>query len=97
MKPIEFHIEASAELDDAIGYYERQSPRLGLGLRKEVEGAVQRIRVAPSRCSPYSKRTRRFLIRRFPYLIIFRELADKILSIAVAHGRRRPGYWHDRA
>jgi toxin ParE1/3/4 len=68
-----------------------------LDLRKEVEVAVKKIQVAPSHCSPYSKRTRRFLIRRFPYLVIFRELADKILIIAVAHGRRRPGYWHDRA
>ena len=39
---------------------------------------------------PYSKRTRRFLIRRFSYLVIFLELADKILIVAVAHGKRRP-------
>jgi len=96
MKPVEFHVEANAELDEVVGYYEKQSPGLGLDLRKEVEAAVQKIRVAPLRWSLYSKRTRRFLIRRFPYLIIFRELADKILIIAVAHGRRRPGYWHDR-
>jgi toxin ParE1/3/4 len=36
------------------------------------------------------------LIHRFPYLVIFLELADKILIVAVAHGKRRPGYWHGR-
>jgi toxin ParE1/3/4 len=96
MKPAEFHPEAEAELDRAIGYYEQQAPGLGRDLRKEVEMAVHKIQIAPSRWKPYSKRTRRFLIRRFPYLIIFRELADNILIIAVAHGSRRPDYWHGR-
>ena len=96
MKLIEFHPEAVAELDAAIGYYEQCVPGLGVELRKDVETAVQKIQAAPSRCSPYSKRTRRFFIRRFSYLVIFIELADTILIVAVAHGKRRPGYWHER-
>jgi toxin ParE1/3/4 len=96
MKPVEFHHEAIAELDNAIGYYEKRLPGLGVDLRKEVEAAVRKIQGAPTRWAPYSRRTRRFLIRRFPYLVVFRELTDRILIIAVAHGSRRPGYWHDR-
>jgi|ERR1035437_2108001 toxin ParE1/3/4 len=96
MKPVEFHPEAMAELDAAVGYYEQCLPGLGIDLRKDVEIAVQKIQAAPLRWMPYSKRTRRLLIRRFSYLVIFLELADKILIVAVAHGKRRPGYWHDR-
>jgi toxin ParE1/3/4 len=96
MKSVEFHPEATAELDAAVGYYEQCAPGLGIDLRKDVEVAVQKIQIAPLRWMPYSKRTRRFLIRRFSYLVIFLDLTDKVLIVAVAHGKRRPGYWHGR-
>jgi toxin ParE1/3/4 len=96
MKPIAFHPEATAELEAAVGFYEQRVPGLGIDLRKEVEIAARQIQAAPHRWMPYSKRTRRFLIRRFSYLIIFFEMPDKILIVAVAHGSRRPGYWHGR-
>ena len=96
MKPVEFHPEATAELDAAVGYYEQCAPGLGIDLRKDVEAAVRKIQAAPLRWMPYSKRTRRFLIRRFSFLVIFLAQPDRILIVAVAHGKRRPGYWHDR-
>lgn len=96
MKPVEFHPEATAELDAAVGYYEQRVPGLGIEFRKEVEVATQKIQAAPLRWMAYSKRTRRLLIRRFSHLVVFFELADKILIVAVAHGKRRPGYWHGR-
>jgi toxin ParE1/3/4 len=96
MKPVEFHPEATAELNAAVGYYEQRVPGLGIEFRKEVEVAAQKIQAGPLRWMAYSKRTRRFLIRRFSHLVVFFELADKILIVAVAHGKRRPGYWHGR-
>ena len=96
MKPVGFHPEAAAELEAAVEYYEQCSPGLGVDFRKEVEVAAQKIQAAPLRWLAYSKNTRRFLIQRFSYLVIFFEFADKILIVAVAHGKRRPGYWHGR-
>ena len=96
MKPVEFHPQATEELDAAVKFLETRLPGLGIDLRKEVEIAVGKIQSAPALWKPYSKRTRRFLVRRFPYLVIYRELSDTIFVVAVADGRRRPGYWHDR-
>jgi hypothetical protein len=40
---------------------------------------------------------RRFLLHRFPYLLIYREREDGVIQIlAVAHTSRRPGYWKER-
>jgi hypothetical protein len=36
-------------------------------------------------------------MRRFPYLVVYREVSTGLQVIAVAHGRRRPGYWKNRA
>jgi|SRR5579872_2457094 len=46
--------------------------------------------------SAYEFGTRRIVLRRFPYLVVFRETTSGIEIIAVVHGRRRPGYWRDR-
>jgi toxin ParE1/3/4 len=96
MKPAHFHPEAQAELDETIGFYEARVPGLGLDLRKDVESAARRIQEAPNRWSPFDQQTRRFLIRRFPYSVIYLELLDHIWIVAVAHHKRRPGYWHHR-
>jgi hypothetical protein len=40
--------------------------------------------------------TRRFLFRRFPFSLIYFIQETSILVVAVAHGRRKPGYWNNR-
>lgn len=46
--------------------------------------------------SPYERGTRRVLLRRFPYMVIYRALEDRVLVVAFAHAKRRPAYWTDR-
>lgn len=96
MKPAEFHHEAAAEFEAAVDYYENCAPGLGVDLRQDVEAAVKKIQARPSRWPLYGRRARRYYIRRFSYLVIFLELPNNILIVAVAHGRRRPGYWKHR-
>lgn len=45
---------------------------------------------------PVSGALRRFLLRRFPYYLLYRVEEDWILVLAVGHHSRRPGYWRDR-
>ena len=35
-------------------------------------------------------------VRKFPYKVVYRNQQDGIEIIAVAHGKRRPGYWKGR-
>lgn len=97
MKPVFFHAEAEAEVRSAIAYYESQ--RLGLGgeFRTEMEATVGRIQRNPKTFSPYDDRgTRKCLLRRFPYTIYYVEFEEFLWVAAVAHQRRRPGYWAGR-
>ena len=57
---------------------------------------VDRILAAPERwpAGPYG--TRKFLLHRFPFAVVYRELPSAIQVLAVAHGHRRPGYWKTR-
>jgi hypothetical protein len=36
------------------------------------------------------------MLNRYPYFVVFRELPRKIQIIAVAHAKRRPGFWASR-
>jgi plasmid stabilization system protein ParE len=91
-----FHEEAETELDKAVEYYEDCRRGLGLEFAKEVYATIARITQFPEAGSPMSKNTRRCLVNRFPYGIIYRVKSDHIQVIAVADLRRRPGYWRSR-
>ncbi|MHB0958931.1 MAG: hypothetical protein ACYC0X_26630 [Pirellulaceae bacterium] len=44
----------------------------------------------------YLSGTHRYLMKRFPFVVIYRVTTDRIEIVAIAHGRRKPGYWKRR-
>jgi len=97
VKPVIFHRDAEAELRAAVAYYEQQRPGLGLDLQAEVERAIGRIQEHPQLFPQHTTLgLRKCVVRRFPYTIFYLELDDNIWIAAVAHQRRRPGYWASR-
>ena len=88
--------EAEVELWEAMGYYEERSPGLGLDFEAEVEASVDAIRDFPERWPVRPDGTRRYLTPRFPYVVVYLYLQDHIWVIAIAHCKRRPGYWANR-
>ncbi len=93
-----FHAKAEAEFHNAVAYYENCRPGLGLRFAKEVLNTINRIIEFPEAWSALSSNTRRCLLNRFPYGIIYRirQKSEYLEIIAVADLRRRPDYWHDR-
>jgi len=87
---------AQFELDDGIVWYEEQVNGLGIAFLNEVLETFKRIKLNPHSWAPFSKRTRRCLLHRFPYGIIYQIRDNEILVIAIAHLHRKPDYWNDR-
>jgi len=87
---------ARHELDEAIEYYNVESPGLGDQFLLEVLSAFDRIRRFPNAWHSYTENSRRCQTRRFPYAIVYQILEPEILVVAVAHTHRRPEYWRDR-
>lgn len=96
MKPVAFHPQAQAEFFAAQDYYEQCVGGLGLEFRNEVRSAVDTIQAAPDRWSPHRNETRFYLVHRFPFAVIYLDLPKQIWVVAIAHLRRRPGYWVSR-
>jgi plasmid stabilization system protein ParE len=93
---VRFLAVARDELREAVRYYESQRRGLGTEFRDEVRAAVERVRSFPSAWHPLSERTRRCLLHRFPYGLIYQVRDDEIIVVAIAHLHRDPARWQDR-
>ena len=92
------HRDAEAEVEDAAIWYEARRAGLGLEFMAAIDRAFADIVQAPQRFARWKPRLswRRHVLRRFPYVVFFDGDEDCVLIMAVAHGRRRPGYWVSR-
>jgi toxin ParE1/3/4 len=87
---------AEAELFEAARWYDERSPGLGGAFVEAVREATARVMEAPTRWR-LVRGTRRYLMGRFPFAIVYRELsADDVEIVAVAHLKRRQRYWSHR-
>ena len=96
MKPYRFHPEARAEANAAFEFYKIKSAQAALNFDDELRAAYNSLRTFPGLYAQYLHGTRRILLKRYPYSVVFRELPEVIQIIAVAHAKRRPGYWTKR-
>ena len=91
-----FHPDAEKELLDAVSYYNECQDDLGIEFAREVYTSIQIIRQYPKAWPQLSPRTRRCLISRFPYGIIYQIKDNEIYIISVMQLNRKPKYWEDR-
>ena len=93
---VEFHPLAADEAQAAERWYRERNETASGRFQRELDRAVERISQGPESGSPYLSNTRRVLLRRFPFFVVFRVRGDNVQIVAVAHARRRPGYWRAR-
>ena len=91
-----FHELAAKEFDRAVQYYEECSRGLGEDFSKEIYATISRIVEFPEAWTPLSKNSRRCLVNRFPYGVIYQIERGFIRIIAISDLRRRPNHWQDR-
>ena len=94
--PLEFHPDALVELDQAKQWYDGQRHGLGESFFQEIASAMTRIQEAPNIWPEFRQGTRRFLVHRFPFAVLYSQRSNSVLVIAVMHLKRRPGYWQSR-
>lgn len=87
---------ANLELGEAVRYYDRQFPGLGYRFFQEISASIERIRLMPEAWAMAGKRTRRCLLKGFPYALLYVKEEKEILITAVAHLHRNPEYYKDR-
>lgn len=100
--PVRFSTEAASELLAAAIWYDEQQPGLGQTFIDAVETALRLLAEWPVSGVPVpgvasGLDIRRIPVARFPYHLPYVAIEDHVRVLAVAHDRRRPGYWARRA
>jgi len=93
---VRFHPAARAEVLDAGRWYEERSPLTAAAFAQEVAATVGLIAEAPYRYPRAEHGTRRLALHRFPFNVFYRNGDDEVIIVAIAHQKRRPGYWSSR-
>jgi len=93
---VDVHPLAADEAEAAERWYRERNETAAMRFRRELDRAVALIAERPEAAPPYVGNTRRFLLRRFPFFVVYRVFSQRLQVVAVAHARRRPHYWLQR-
>jgi plasmid stabilization system protein ParE len=93
---IRYEPEAEVELKGAAEFYLAHSTHLAERFLLAYEAAIVRILLYPHTWQRFGRTVRRCLVTNFPFQVIYRVDGEIIRIFAVAHQKRRPGYWRKR-
>ena len=98
-RPVRSSEPASDELTEAVRWYETRRTGLGSEFFDAVVATLTLIETRPEIGTTISTdgQTRRALVARFPYQVVYRLRPTEIVIVAVARVKRRPDYWKDRS
>jgi len=96
---VRFSEPASKELAEAVRWYETRRAGLGAELFDAVVTTLTLIETNPEigQTTSTDGQTRRARVARFPYQVVYRLRPTEIVIVAIAHLKRRPGYWKNRS
>lgn len=87
--------QAEREATEARQWYEERNESAAQRFVEELRLGFARISEVPERFSYFREPFRQYILQKFPYVLIYREKDDVVEVIAVAHAKRRPGYWDE--
>jgi plasmid stabilization system protein ParE len=99
VKPVILRPPALQELREAIAWYEARHPKIATAFFVEMGAILSRIGGSPVQFPAWTVNPafrKAVLPETFPYIVYFREKADRIEVMALSHGARAPGYWMRR-
>jgi toxin ParE1/3/4 len=91
------HPAADREATAATTWYRDRSEDAAIDFARAVREGVQAVRQRPARWPRWQRsEVRRKVLRRFPFSIFYLVEPEGVVIVAIAHHKRRPGYWKQR-
>jgi plasmid stabilization system protein ParE len=96
IRELQYLDEAIEEAEAAARWYAERSSSAALRFADEIDAAIAAIEESPEAWPLHDHGTPHYLLRRYPFSVVYRVEPTRILVVAVAHGHHRPGYWVSR-
>jgi toxin ParE1/3/4 len=95
-KHVDFLVEALEEAEAAVDWYAERAPDVATAFAAELAHGVEVVARTPGTWPQHIRGTQRYRLRGFPFALVYLNRPDTVIIVAVAHERRRPGYWRFR-
>jgi hypothetical protein len=86
-KPLRFHPQAEREYLTSLSWYRDRSRIAAANFEAAFEQAVERIRAAPQRWPIYFRDFRKYILRQFPFGIVYQDFPHEVVSVRL-HAKR---------
>ena len=96
MIPVDYLPGARHDFDESFDWYAERSAVAAERFSKAVDAALNWNAANAELCALIDSRHREHIVKRFPFRIVYRVEANRVLVVAIAHAKRRPGYWEHR-
>lgn len=91
-----YHPDAETELTEAAHFYDKRVRGLGDSFLRAFEAVIAEIEARPQWWPIVEGDLRFRSLRRFPFAIYYRVVADELRILVVKHHKRHPDYWQYR-
>lgn len=96
MLPIDYLPGARRDFDESFDWYLQRSPKAALRFSAAIDAALARVAAKPEGFAAIDDVHRECRVETFPFRVVYRVSGECILVVAIAHAKRRPGYWKNR-
>lgn len=93
---VEFDSAAREEFDEAFNWYANRSTAAAVGFAIEIEATLEKIERDPERFATTFSGCQYCSLRKYPYSVVYYRNRNRITVVAIAHAKRKPGYWRLR-
>jgi plasmid stabilization system protein ParE len=90
---IRLHPRAAAEAETSRAWYFERNASAAAAFLDELNAAMLAVKESPARWPEFHGKYRRFVLHKFPFSVVYAVRDGFIEVIAIAHHRRKPGYW----
>lgn len=99
MKRVHLRGTAKRDLREATNWYRERDPGLADRFLDEVYKTLAMLERFPNTGGSVfgiaDPATRQLPVDNFPYYVVFKRFADRLSIVAIAHDRKKPGYWDE--
>jgi plasmid stabilization system protein ParE len=88
--------QAEAEAREALLWYFERSPIAADAFQTDLFDSIEGLGETAKDWPEDEDGIRRYHFKHFPYSVLYEVIEQKVTVLAIAHQRRRPGYWQAR-
>ena len=83
-------------MEEAFDWYEQRQSGLGVDFLAAVRKVIEQVCSQPRMHAVVMKDVRKAVLRKYPYIVLYREEQGELVVVSIFHTSRDPADWQSR-